>query len=94
MKKQHKRGIRIQNRIIISALLLVIQILFLFTNLYDISRGSAKAFAFSTLLGVVTTIFILNKRGNPDHKVGWIIFILIFPIFGISVYLLWGGGRV
>lgn len=94
MKKQHKRGIRIQNRIVISALLLLIQILFLFTTLYDISRGSAGAFALSTLLGVVTTIFILNKRGNPDHKVGWIIFILIFPIFGISVYLLWGGGRV
>ena len=94
MKKQHKRGIRIQNRIIISALLLLVQILFLFTSLYDVSRGSAKAFALSTLLGVVTTIFILNKRGNPDHKVGWIIFILIFPIFGISVYLLWGGGRV
>ena len=94
MKRQHKRGIRIQNRIIISALLLAIQILFLFATLYDFSLGSAWSFVVSGLLGAVTVVLILNKRGNPDHKVGWIIFILIFPIFGISVYLLWGGGRV
>lgn len=94
MKRQHKRGIRIQNRIIISALLLLIQIVFLFSTLYDFSLGSAWSFGVSSLLGIITVIFILNKRGNPDHKVGWIIFILIFPIFGISVYLLWGGGRV
>ena len=94
MKKHNKRGIRIQNRIIISALLLAVQIFFLFVTVYNFSSATAWSFAASTVLGIVTVILILNKRGNPDHKVGWIIFILIFPIFGISVYLLWGGGRV
>lgn len=94
MKRQHKRGIRMQNRIIISALLLVLQLVFLFTGIYNVSFDTAWYFGISNLAGAVTAILILNKRGNPDHKVGWIIFILIFPIFGISVYLLWGGGRV
>ncbi len=94
MKRQTKRGIRIQNRFIISAFLLLVQLLFLFALLYDFTLGSAWSLAASSLLGAATSIFILNKRGNPDHKVGWIIFILLFPIFGISVYLLWGGGRV
>ncbi len=94
MKKQHSRGIRIQSRIIISALLLLVQFGFLFAILYDFSLGSAWSLALSSILGIITVIFIINKRGNPDHKIGWIIFILIFPIFGISVYLLWGGGRV
>lgn len=94
MKRQRNRGIRMPNRIIISALLLLVQIVFLFATLYDFSLGSAWSFTISSLLGIITVIFILNKRGNPDHKVGWIVFILIFPIFGISVYILWGGGRV
>lgn len=93
MKKQ-KRGIRIQNRILISALLLVLQLGFLFFIIYDSSLYSVWGFMLSMVLGAVASIFIINKRGNADHKISWIIFILIFPIFGISVYLLWGGGRV
>lgn len=94
MKKQHNRGIRMQNRIIVSALLLVLQLAFLFFIIYDSSLYSVWGFTTSMFIGVITAIFIINKRGNADHKIGWIIFILIFPIFGISVYLLWGGGRV
>lgn len=93
MKKQ-QRGIRIQNRIFISALLLVLQLGFLFFIIYDSSLYSVWGFMLSMALGAITSIFIINKRGNADHKISWIIFILIFPIFGISVYLLWGGGRV
>ncbi len=94
MKKSQKRGIRIQNRIIISALLLLLQLTFLFFLIYDSSFYSVWGFSLSNLIGAVTAITIINKRGNPDHKIVWIIFILIFPIFGISVYILWGGGRV
>ena len=91
---EKKRGIRIQIRIIISALLLLLQLLFLFFILYDITAKSAALYVISTLAGTVTVIYIVNRRGNPSHKIAWIIFILVFPVFGISVYLLWGGGRV
>ena len=91
---EKKRGIRIQTRIIISALLLLLQLLFLFFILYDITAKSAALYMLSTLAGTVTVIYIVNRRGNPSHKIAWIIFILVFPVFGISVYLLWGGGRV
>ena len=75
-------------------LLLILQLSFLFFIIYDSSLYSVWGFTLSMLIGMITAIFIINKRGNADHKIGWIIFILIFPIFGISVYLLWGGGRV
>ncbi len=90
---RHRR-IRMQNRILISALLLLLQLAFLFYLVYDTNTNSVWGFYLSTALGVITSVFIINKRGNADHKISWIIFILIFPIFGISVYLLWGGGRV
>ena len=79
-------------RIFTSAVLLLIQIAFLFLAVYDVTQKSAMAYVLSMIVGVFVVIAIINRRGNPDHKMAWIIFILIFPIFGITVYLLWGGG--
>lgn len=94
MKVKNKRGIRIPTRIIISALLLLVQFGFLFLVLYDVTLQSVWAYIISMIMGTVTVIYILNRRSNPDHKIAWIIFILVFPIFGITIFLLWGGGRV
>lgn len=94
MKIKNKRGIRIPTRIILSALLLLLQFAFLFSVLYNTTAKSALAYALSMIIGAVTVIYIVNRRGNPDHKMAWIIFILPFPIFGITIFFLWGGGRV
>lgn len=94
MKIANNRGLRIPTRIILSALLLLLQLLFMFNVVYDFTLQSAWAYSLSLILGVITVVIIMNRRGNPDHKIAWIVFILIFPIFGISVFLLWGGGRV
>ena len=66
----------------------------MFGVLYDFSISSAWAYSISMILGIITVIVVINRRGDPDHKIAWIVFILLFPIFGISVFLLWGGGRV
>ena len=94
LKKQRKRGIPISTRIIVSVLLLLIQLGFILYAIYDYSANSATVYTLSVIMGMITVITIINRRGNPDHKITWIVFILLFPIFGISVFLLWGGGRV
>ena len=74
--------------------MLLLQIVLLYAV---VTRLSEQYFFFYTLLEIlaaITVIYIVNKRGNPSYKINWIIFILAVPIFGISVYLLWGGGRV
>lgn len=94
MAGQHKRGFRIPTRVIASLLLLLLQCGFLFTVLYNFTIHSASMLVMSSICGIITVIFIINRRGNPDHKTSWIIFILLFPIFGISVYLLYGGNNL
>ena len=94
MARQHKRGLRIPARVLASALLLLLQGAFLFAVLYNFTIHSAGMLVLSAVIGMITVIFIINRRGNPDHKMSWIIFILLFPIFGISVYLLWGGNSL
>ncbi len=94
IKLKNKRGIRIQTRIILSALLLLAQFVFLFYVLFSFSSGSGIIYWASEIVAIITVIYIVNRRGNPSYKIAWIVFILLFPIFGISVFLLFGGGRV
>ncbi len=94
MHVPHQRGFKIPTRIIVSGLLILLQIGFIFDVLYDFTVGSAWAYSLSMIIGIFTVIIIMNRRGNPDHKIAWIAFILIFPIFGITLFILWGGGRV
>ena len=89
-----KRGHPIPTRIIISGILLLIQLVFITVVIYDYTIASTTAYALSTVIGILTVIAIINGKGNPDHKISWIVFILLFPIFGITVFLLWGGGRI
>ncbi len=94
LKVQNNRGFRIQNRVIISVSLLILQLAFIILIILDTNLYSVWGITISNLVGAITAIFIINRRGNPDHKISWLIFILIFPFFGISVYILWGGGRM
>ena len=94
MKNKPNHGFRIPTRIIISAFLLLIQFIFLFTSLYNITWQSTGLYVLSMFLGILTVVIIINRRSNPDHKIAWIVFILLFPIFGITVFMLWGGGRI
>ena len=91
---EHGRGLRIQTRIITSALLLLLQLVFLFAAVYNLTARIAALYTLSSVIGTFTVIIIVNRRGNPSHKIMWIIFILVFPLFGVSLFLLWGGGRV
>ena len=94
IRVKHKRGIRIQTRYIVSALLLLLQLFVLFAAVYNLSAHSKAIYSAAEACGVITVIYIVNRRGNPSYKIAWIIFILLFPIFGVSLFLLWGGGRV
>lgn len=94
IRVKNKRGIRIQTRYIVSGFLLLLQLFLLFAAVYNLSAHSKTVYNISEALGVLTVIYIVNRRGNPSYKIAWIIFILLFPIFGISIFMLWGGGRV
>lgn len=92
-KVQNKRGIPIQTRIIFSAFLIVLQIVFLFALLYNI-YDYAVIYTLQEIAGIIMVIALVNRRGYSIYNTAWIILILIFPIFGICAYMLWGGARV
>lgn len=45
------------------------------------------------ILSLVTVLYLLNKYERPSVKINWIIIVLIAPVFGVPLYLLYGEGR-
>ncbi len=47
-----------------------------------------------TLLSLIMAIIIVNKKGNPSFQIAWLFTIMIVPLFGWLLYLLFGGKRL
>ena len=46
-----------------------------------------------TLLSFIAVLYIVNKDDENGYKIVWIILILSFPVFGGSLYLLFGNKK-
>ena len=86
IRVKHKRGIPIPTRIIFSALFLLVQLAIFFAIFFNLSTKSLSIYFLSEFFGIVTVVYIINRRGNPSYKLMWAVFILVFPIFGIFIF--------
>ena len=93
-KKQHKRGAHVRTRLIITALLVVLQIALFVVPAYLFAGKTTWLYILLQAISVIIVIRIISKKGNPSYKLTWIVFILIFPLVGGLSYLIWGGSRV
>ena len=70
------------NRIIIIAVLVVIQLAFIIAGVFVLSNHTLYLNTTLTVISILVVFYIINKTDNPSYKLAWIIPILIFPIFG------------
>lgn len=91
---KNKRGIPFPTHIVFSAVALLIQIALFVLMVAGIKEHYFFINTLSTVLAFITVFAIVNRNGNPSYKILWIIFILAVPVFGITAYMLLGGGRV
>lgn len=82
-----------QKRIIISAALIILEILLLINTVISFAGALIWVYTAAEIISLVTVAHIITKRGNQSYKIMWIIFIMAVPLFGVLAYLLWGGGR-
>ncbi len=80
-------------RVVITALLIVLQALLLFGFIWKLDNYFVYFYAGSVLLSLLITLGIINSKSNPAYKIAWLIPILLFPVFGGLVYLLFGSDR-
>ncbi|MFR8996308.1 MAG: cardiolipin synthase [Negativibacillus sp.] len=77
----------------LTALLILIQALLLFGIIWKLNNYFIYFYAFSVLLSLLLTLRIINNKSNPAFKIAWLIPILLFPVLGGLVYLVFGSDR-
>lgn len=78
------------SRVVIAAIAIIIQVILIYNFAVYLTEYYA---AFSTMMSLIAFICVLRIFGRQDNsafKISWIVLILIFPVFGLIIYLLFG----
>ncbi len=74
-------------RLFFIALSAVLQVLWFVVFIYLLGERYTVFAGFIRGASLLTAIWIINKRGNPSFKLGWVLLILALPVAGFSIYL-------
>lgn len=84
---------RIFNRIVLTVILILIQVGWFMLSLFRLSEYSTLTNISFGVLSVLIVLHIISKDLNPEYKIGWIILIQIFPLFGAAFYWFFGDNK-
>lgn len=77
-------------RVIMVFLALCAQLLLLAYFIDLLRQNAAYLYFFLEVLGAVVAAFIITKNHNPSYSIFWLIIMLVLPVFGYLLFLLWG----
>lgn len=81
----------LSQRIVIVTFLIFLQIMWFVGMFLKMTSYSQYITAAFKILSILVVIYIMNRSDNPSVKLGWIVVILLFPLFGGLLYLTIGG---
>ena len=82
------------HRVFLVPLLMIIQIVILFIMVIEFYSYFIFFYIICSIFSFMMVIHIVNSKANPGYKIAWIISIMGFPIFGLLLYLLFGGNQL
>lgn len=87
--KKGQKGIihAIFSRFGLMLLLLVVQILILFSIFQWFEDFLPHILGGTALFTVVMVVYLLNSKINPTAKITWLIAIMLLPVFGVLLFL-------
>ena len=87
--KKGQKGIihAIFSRFGLILVMLVAQILILFSIFQWFEGIIPHIFGGTVILTSVMVVYLLNSRSNPTAKITWLIVILLLPVFGVLLFL-------
>ena len=78
------------SRLFIFAVLILLQLGVLILSISKLQELSAYFYIFCQFLSLFVVFYIISKEDNPMYKIAWILPIMIVPVFGGILYLLFG----
>ena len=85
-----KNKVLLWGRFVIIALLIIIQFFWIVTIFYKFSYKFTYANYALRVLAVIVVLHIVNRTMNPNNKLLWTFLILMSPVFGLLLYLIFG----
>ena len=96
VKRNRSYKALLYNRFFLYLILVLLQLAFSFFWVYMFvynSKWGIIAQAVISVCAVITVLYLINKNDRPSVKLNWILLILVFPVFGVPAYLMYGEGR-
>ncbi len=84
----------LSSRFAIICYLLLLQLALIFAVALSLTINFWYYYAIMTVISFSFVIVIINDKSNPSFKIAWIVPILIFPIFGVPLYFIFGTKRL
>lgn len=81
-------------RLLIVFLLFAAQIAIIVLGIVYIADYYPVIYLFFLAISVVVVLFIIGNRSNPSYKISWLVLILILPVFGGLLYLIFGNKKM
>lgn len=81
------------SRVFIVVLLMIIQLAAICVAILAFREQYAVYQTVCFVAAVLTVIFIMNQDGNSAYKISWVAIILIAPVFGVPLYIMFGTNR-
>ena len=77
-------------RFFVVAMAIILQVLWLCVVLWQLSYKFTYVNLLVRVIAIIVVLVIVNKWTNPANKLSWTFLILLSPVFGLMVYLLFG----
>ncbi len=82
------------HRLVFAGAALLLQMAILLVLLLRFSEYFVYFYGISVVVSIAIVLYIINNRSNPAYKIAWIIPIVLAPVFGGALYLLFGGNKL
>lgn len=84
----------LSSRLAVISYLILIQLLLLFFSMAFFATKFVYFYLIMIVFALLLTVAIINDESNPTFKMAWIVPMLIFPLFGAPLYIIFGRKKV
>ncbi len=82
------------SRIVIVSLLILFQFVLLLLFAIQFTEYFVFYYLLSLILAFCLSLAIVNRKDTAEYKIAWLVTVLLIPIFGTAVYLIFSGNRL
>lgn len=82
------------SRVVFAALFLIAQIIAMVFAVLVLGEQFPVFYAICTTLSIFIVIYIINLGDNPAYKIAWLVPVMLLPIFGTLLFVMFGKNRM